>query len=171
MIEIVLTAAAGIIVGVLVAFVVIRTITRNQAQSIVEEAKKEAEVIKKNKLLEVKEKFLHLKADMEKQANARNAKIQSAEAKIKQRELQLNQLQQDLQRKKTETDAIRTNLDSQLDLVDKKKTGTGTIAQTGGGKTGTYLRFIRRGGQRKIGRIVERRGQDHGRLVHQRYHG
>ncbi len=121
MIEIVLTAAGGIIVGVLIAFVVIRTITRNQAQTIVEEAKKEAEVIKKNKLLEVKEKFLHLKADMEKQANARNAKIQSAEAKIKQRELQLNQLQQDLQRKKTETDAIRSNLDSQLDLVDKKK--------------------------------------------------
>ena len=121
MIEIVLTAAGGIIAGVLIAFVVIRTITRNQAQTIVEEAKKEAEVIKKNKLLEVKEKFLHLKADMEKQANARNAKIQSAEAKIKQRELQLNQLQQDLQRKKTETDAIRSNLDSQLDLVDKKK--------------------------------------------------
>ena len=94
---------------------------KTRAQSIIEEAAKEAEVIKKNKLLEVKEKFLHLKADMEKQANARNAKLQSAEAKAKQRELQLNQQQQELQRKKAESDAIRANLDTQIEIVEKKK--------------------------------------------------
>ena len=58
---------------------------------------------------------------MEKQANARNAKIQSAEAKLKQREMQLSQQQQDLQKKKSETDAIRANLDTQLEMVEKKK--------------------------------------------------
>ena len=88
-------------------YVIYKTLLKSRVKSIIEEAGKEAEVIKKNKMLEVKEKFLHLKADMEKQANARNAKLQSAEAKAKQRELQLNQQQQELQRKKAEADAIR----------------------------------------------------------------
>ena len=96
----VITGLVCLLVGATVVFVIGKTLLKTRAQSIIEEAAKEAEVIKKNKLLEVKEKFLHLKADMEKQANARNAKLQSAEAKAKQRELQLNQQQQELQRKK-----------------------------------------------------------------------
>ena len=102
-------------------YVIYKTLLKSRVKSIIEEADKEAEVIKKNKMLEVKEKFLHLKADMEKQANARNAKLQSAEAKAKQRELQLNQQQQELQRKKAEADAIRSNLDAQLEVIEKKK--------------------------------------------------
>lgn len=102
-------------------YVIYKTLLKSRVKSIIEEADKEAEVIKKNKMLEVKEKFLHLKADMEKQANARNAKLQSAEAKAKQRELQLNQQQQELQRKKAEADAIRSNLDVQLEVIEKKK--------------------------------------------------
>ena len=102
-------------------YVIYKTLLKSRVKSIIEEAGKEAEVIKKNKMLEVKEKFLHLKADMEKQANARNAKLQSAEAKAKQRELQLNQQQQELQRKKAEADAIRSNLDAQLEVIEKKK--------------------------------------------------
>ena len=47
--------------------------------------------------------------------------MQSAEAKAKQRELQLNQQQQELQRKKAESDAIRANLDTQIEIVEKKK--------------------------------------------------
>ena len=102
-------------------FLVNRYLLATRSKTILEEAEKEAEVIKKNKLLEVKEKFIHMKAEMEKQANARNAKIQSAEAKLKQREMQLSQQQQDLQKKKSETDAIRANLDTQLEMVEKKK--------------------------------------------------
>ena len=62
-----------------------------------------------------------MKAEVEKQANARYSKIQQAEAKIKQRELQLNQKNEDLSRKKQETEAVRDNLDKQLDLVELKK--------------------------------------------------
>ena len=120
-ISLVITGLVCLLVGATVGFVIGKTLLKTRAQSIIEEAAKEAEVIKKNKLLEVKEKFLHLKADMEKQANARNAKLQSAEAKAKQRELQLNQQQQELQRKKAESDAIRANLDTQIEIVEKKK--------------------------------------------------
>ena len=72
-------------------------------------------------MLEVKEKFLNKKADLEKEVAARNQKIQQAENKLKQRELVLNQRQEELQRKKQEADAIRENLEAQLGIVDKKK--------------------------------------------------
>ena len=81
----------------------------------------EAEVIKKNKLLEVKEKFLNKKADLEKEVAARNQKIQQAENKLKQREMVLAQRQEELQRKKQEAEAIKANLEAQLEVIDKKK--------------------------------------------------
>ncbi len=121
MVNIIFAIAGGLVVGGLVVFLINRILLKARSKSILEEAEKEAEVIKKNKLLEVKEKFIHMKAEMEKQANARNSKLQSAEAKLKQREMQIAQQQQELQRKKNEADAVRANLDSQLELVEKKK--------------------------------------------------
>ena len=77
--------------------------------------------IKKNKLLEVKEKFLNKKADLEKEVAQRNQKIQQAENKLKQREMVLNQKNEELQRKRNETEAIKENLDAQLVIIEKKK--------------------------------------------------
>lgn len=111
----------GLLIGGLVVFLLNRTLLSARTKTILEEAEKEAEVIRKNKLLEVKEKFLHLKSEMEKQATARNAKLQQAEARLKQRETQLNQQQQEILRKKSETEAARANLDSQLEAVERKK--------------------------------------------------
>ena len=88
---------------------------------IIKEAETEAEVIKKNKLLEVKEKFLNKKADLEKEVAQRNQKIQQAENKLKQREMVLNQKNEELQRKRNETEAIKENLDAQLVIIEKKK--------------------------------------------------
>ena len=75
------------IIGGLVTWFILRILLKSKYDSVLTEAEKEAEVIKQKKLLEVKEKFLHLKADLEKQVSARNAKIQSVETKLKQREL------------------------------------------------------------------------------------
>ena len=79
------------IIGGLLAWLGMRFLLKSKYDSVLQEAEKEAEVIKKNKMLEVKEKFLHLKADLEKQVSQRNAKIQSVETKLKQRELTMNQ--------------------------------------------------------------------------------
>ncbi|MDR1455588.1 MAG: ribonuclease Y [Tannerella sp.] len=88
---------------------------------LLKEAEKEADVMKKNRMLEVKEKSLHMKSELEKQASARNIKIQFAEAKLKQRELVFNQRQEELQRKTAETDATKESLNNQLLLIEKKK--------------------------------------------------
>ena len=78
----------------------------------------------KDKIQELADRLAQLqseKADLEKQVSARNAKIQSAEGKLKQRELTLNQRQEDLQRKNCEIDAVKENLATQLELVDRRK--------------------------------------------------
>jgi ribonuclease Y len=106
----------GVLVGV-----VLRYVTNARYKTIIKEAEAEAEVLRKNKMLEVKEKFLSLKSDLEKQVTQRNAKIQATESKLKQRELQINQRLEELQRKKNEASAVKENLDSQLEILEKKK--------------------------------------------------
>ena len=107
--------------GVVVTQVVQKAIARSRAKVIIDEAVQEAEMLKKNKLLEAREEELQIKAEAEKQANQRLAKVQSAEAKIKQRELQLNQQQGDIQRKRNEVDAFKANLDAQATMLDAQK--------------------------------------------------
>ncbi|MDH6312287.1 ribonuclease Y [Parabacteroides sp. PFB2-10] len=117
------------IAGGVLTWITMRYLLKSKHASILAEAEKEAEVIKKNKLLEVKEKFLNLKTDLEKQVSQRNAKIQSTEAKLKQREMTLNQRQEDLQRKNSEVEAVKENLQTQLEVIEKKKVELDKIHQ------------------------------------------
>ena len=94
---------------------------KSKAKRILAEAEAQGEVMKKNKLLEVKEKFLNKKAELEKEVAARSQKLQQAESRVKQRELQLNQQQSENQRRRNEVDAIKVNLDEQLSIVSKKQ--------------------------------------------------
>lgn len=117
----ILAVAAGMALGYVITVAVQKSLARNRAKTILEEAQREAEVLKKNKVLEAREEELKIKAEAEKQANQRFSKIQSMEAKIKQRELQLNQQQSENQRAKNELDTTRVNLESQLAVVENKK--------------------------------------------------
>jgi ribonuclease Y len=110
-----------LVIGGVATFVVMRYGLRTKYDNILKKAETEAEVIKKNKLLEVKEKFLNKKAELEKEVAQRNQKIQQAENKLKQREMVLGQRQEELQRKKNEAEAVKENLELQLTIVDKKK--------------------------------------------------
>lgn len=84
------------------------------------EVRKEAEVIKQKKLLEVKEKFLSKKNELDKEIHQRNQQLQQAENRNKQREMTLNQKQDELNRRKQETEAMRTRLENQQALLEKK---------------------------------------------------
>ena len=118
---VIIAAVAGLVVGALVVYLIFLVGSKSKYKAVIKEAEAEAEVIKKNKLLEVKEKFLNKKAELEKEVNIRNQKIQQAENRIKQREQQLNQRQEELQRRGKEADAIRENLDNQLQVVEHRK--------------------------------------------------
>lgn len=118
----VIVGAVSLLAGGGIAILITKKMARSGAKRILEEARLEADVLKKNKLLEVKEEELKMKAEVEKQANAKMSKIQSVEAKAKQREMQLNQQQSDLQRKRSELDTLRAGLDSQTIALELRQT-------------------------------------------------
>ena len=119
MIEIIIGSIA-FVGGGIISYFVLQKALKTKNEMIVKEAQTEAEVIKKDKILQAKEKFLQLKTEHEKQINSKNNKLLAAENKFKQKENTLNQRMDDFQRKKKEVDAIRDNLNHQIDLVDKK---------------------------------------------------
>ena len=121
MVTTIVIAAVCFAVGAGLSYVFFRYGLKTRYDNIIKEAETEAEVIKKNKLLEVKEKFLNKKADLEKEVALRNQKIQQAENKLKQREMVLNQKQDEVQRKRNEAEAIKENLEAQIAIVDQKK--------------------------------------------------
>ncbi|MDO4691595.1 MAG: ribonuclease Y [Porphyromonadaceae bacterium] len=113
--------AAAFVAGAGLMWLINERLLKQKTASIIGEAKREAEVLKQKKLLEVKEKFLQLKGDLEQQVAQNNNKIKQSEAKLKQREQSLNQKQDDLGKKNKEVDAIRDSLNQQLVAIDKKK--------------------------------------------------
>ena len=117
----VIFVVVAFLVGGAIAYSFFKYGLKKRYDKILKEAENEAEVIKKNKLLEVKEKFLNKKADLEKEVAQRNQRIQQAENKLKQREIVLNQKNEELQRRRNETEAIKENLDVQLGTIEKKK--------------------------------------------------
>jgi len=110
----------ALIVGTSLSYILWQGILGAKRKKIITEAENEAEVIKKEKILQAKEKFLQLKAEHEKVINERNNKIAQAENRIKQKELTLSQKIEETQRKKNEADAIKENISNQLEILDKK---------------------------------------------------
>ena len=121
MVTTIVIAAVCFAVGAGLSYVFFRYGLKTRYDNIIKEAETEAEVIKKNKLLEVKEKFLNKKADLEKEVALRNQKIQQVENKLRQREMVLNQKQDEVQRKRNEAEAIKENLEAQIAIVEQKK--------------------------------------------------
>lgn len=111
----------GIVSGALIMWALYNTALKNRCAKIVKEAENEAEVIKKDKILQAKEKFLALKTEHEKEINSRNSKIAAAENKIRQKEATLTQKLDEVQRKNKELTTVKENLDKQIEQLDKKK--------------------------------------------------
>ena len=110
----------ALIAGTVLSYYLWQVVLRNRRKKIIAEAEAEAEVIKKEKILQAKERFLQLKAEHEKVINEKNNRINQAENRTKQKELALSQKLEEAQRKKNEVDAIRDSLTQQMELLDKK---------------------------------------------------
>ncbi len=129
MIGTIVAGFVSFIIGGVLAYVVFRYVAKSKYNSILTEAETEAEVIKQTKLLEVKEKFLNKKSELEKEVSIRNKKIQQVENKLKQREMAINRRHEEAKRKNTEVDAIKSNLDRQLSIIEQKQEEL-TVLQT-----------------------------------------
>lgn len=114
-------AIIGLIVGAGGTYFLSNSNLNKKVQKRLTDAENEAEAIKRDKLLEVKEKFLNKKAELEKEVQIREQKMQQTENRLRQKEMQLNQRHEDLQRKHQENDLIKENLEAQMNVIDSRK--------------------------------------------------
>ena len=125
MVEIIIAVSAALIIVGLWAVYFFRALLPAKMKGLESQARQqaenEAEVIKQKKLLEVKEKFLNKKAELEKEVQQRNQQIQQGENRIKQREQSLNQRQDELNRKKQELESSRQRLENQQAALEHKE--------------------------------------------------
>ncbi len=114
-------AVVALAVGAFATIAVQKSMARSRAKTILDEAAREAEVIRQKELLKGREEGIKIKDEAEKQANQRLGRVQSAEAKMKQREMQLNQQQSENQRQRNELDAVRQRLNAEESVIETRK--------------------------------------------------
>ncbi len=90
-------------------------------QAMLREAELKAENLKKDKIIEAKEKLLKMKQEFEDEANRKKNQIINNEQKIKQREAQISRELEQLKRKEGEVNEEKETLAIQLEHVRKRK--------------------------------------------------
>ena len=125
----IISAVVALVAGVVAGKVLFAKNTKKQvedaelqAQTILKEAELRAETVKKEKQLEAKERFVQLKSEYERDVNERNRKIGEIENRIKQKEITINQKEASIEKQVKENDAIKENLNRQIELVNIKRT-------------------------------------------------
>ncbi|MBD5346113.1 MAG: ribonuclease Y [Bacteroides sp.] len=114
-------AVVAAAIAVAVTLIIQRNMASTRAKAIMEEARLEADVLKKNKLLEAREEGMKITSEAERQAQSRMGKIQSTESKLKQREMQLNQQQSDTAKARNELEQNRRKLDDMSARLDNRR--------------------------------------------------
>ena len=117
----------NILIGIVIAIVALilgagicSLIFRYHASGVLRKATEEAEMIKKNKIVEAKEKFIALKLEHENQVRQAEQKLHQQEQRLQQREQQLNQKQGDVQRAQNELNNQRQLIDNQQKAIERK---------------------------------------------------
>ena len=117
----IIAAVAALLIGGVSGYSIFRYVLKGQYNEKMEAAEKEAQVLKEKKELQVKEKFLNKKAELEKEVQQRTQKIQQGENRLKQREISLNQRQEELGRKKQEIEQAQQRIENEKKVLQLKK--------------------------------------------------
>ena len=121
MVVTIIATLVALVLGGALGFFIFRYVITGKYNEMIVAANKEAEVVKEKKLLEVKEKFLNKKAELEKEVQQRNSRIQQSENKLKQREISLNQRQEELGRRKQEVEQNNQRVENEKKLLALKQ--------------------------------------------------
>lgn len=126
--EIILYIVLGLIIGVVIGRYLLRKVFRkqeiavqNKAKKILKEAEQDAEHLKKNRLLEAKEKYLQLKSEHEKEISQRNNTLNQRENNLRQKEQSANQRLEKINREAQELENQKRNLDRLVELNQKRQ--------------------------------------------------
>jgi ribonucrease Y len=120
----IVTAALGLYFGRMILFVKLRKEEKHIRQKhdqILKDAREKAEMLKKDKLLEAKERFLQMKAAHEKEINNKNKMIAANTNKLREKEHQMNRRSDEIQRKESELLKVREGIERQALLNARKK--------------------------------------------------
>lgn len=117
---VIIAAIVSAVAGV-ATYIITQKSTQARRQSLIKDAETEAEMIKKEKILQAKEKFIQLKSEHERVVNERNSKLSQSETRIKQIESTLLQQQSDLERKTKEADQVKEQMETHISALDRKK--------------------------------------------------
>jgi ribonuclease Y len=120
MMESIIVGIVAFLTGSGLSYVLWDKALAKKKENTVKDAKKEADVILKQKELLAKEKYLQLKSEHEKYVNEKNSKISQLEAKTIQKDTLLSQKLEDVQRKKKEVETLQNNLSLQTEAVQKR---------------------------------------------------
>lgn len=125
----IIIGSASLIAGIIAGKLIFAKNTRSQvdrakqeAQKLLSNAQSNAETLKKEKLLEAKEKFVQLKAEHDKEVLEKNRKIGEIESRTRQRENSLVQKENALDKQIKDNEAIKENLNRQIEVVNVKRT-------------------------------------------------
>lgn len=125
----IIIGVAALIIGIVAGKIIFAKNTQKQiqeaeaqSQTILREAELRAETLKKEKTLEAKEKFVQMKAEHDREVLERNKKINEGENRIRQREQSINQKESNLDKQIKENEAIKENLNRQIEVVNLKRT-------------------------------------------------
>ncbi|MEZ3533416.1 MAG: ribonuclease Y [Muribaculaceae bacterium] len=116
----IIIAAAAAIIGYALALNIAKRNARSSANIIIDDAKREADVIKEKKILQAKEEEMKILADAERTASQKVQKAQASETRARQKEQQLNQQQGELARRKKEIDSAKSTLDAREQHINQK---------------------------------------------------
>ncbi len=114
----IIIALAAAAIGFYVADSMSKKRAGSRARAIIDEAEREADVIKEKRILKAKEEEMKILNDAERTASQKIQKAQAGEQRVRQREHQLNQQQSELPRRKNELENLRGNLDSRREQLD-----------------------------------------------------
>ena len=122
----------GIVVGLIIGFIIAKTLEKNKASAILKDAKKQAssiiktaktdaEVLKKDKVLQAKEKFIELKAEHEKVILSRDRKVSEAEKRIREKESKVAQELDKTNKLNKRLEEKVSDYDYRIEFLEKKQ--------------------------------------------------
>lgn len=128
----ILMIIGGIVIGATIGFMVAKYLEKNHASSILKnaegevktilrDAKAEGEAIKKEKILQAKEKFIELKSEHEQVILSRDKKIAEAEKRTRDKESQISSELAKAKKAVEEGEKRVKDYDHKLDIVEKKQ--------------------------------------------------
>ncbi len=122
----------GVLLGLIIGFVIAKRLEKNNASKVVKDAEKsaasvlkeakiEGESIKKDKILQAKEKFIELKSEHEKVILSRDKKMSEAEKRTRDKESQISNELSKNKKLNIEIESKVKDYDHKLDILDKKE--------------------------------------------------